>query len=105
MLTIVAAISFYFVVSISLVFLNKALLGDMGRSFPLFVTWWQFVVSWGCIWASGELGRVFPKLYFFPRLQFDLAVAWKVLPVTSMFVVRAPACAPLETLTNEQRAW
>jgi GDP-fucose transporter C1 len=48
---------FYYVVSISLVVLNKMVLNSRSLPYPIFVTWTQLVVSLACIWAISALKR------------------------------------------------
>jgi solute carrier family 35 (GDP-fucose transporter), member C1 len=57
-LRIAAVVASYFVISIALVFVNKVLLTE-GTSIPapLFVTWFQCVVTVGICWACGEMGK------------------------------------------------
>ena len=55
--TIVAAVTFYFVTSISLVFLNKALLKNFEFELPLFMTWFQLIVALVTVTLLGWLGR------------------------------------------------
>lgn len=80
------AVLFYFFVSMSLVFMNKRMLSTIGREFPLFVTWWQFVVALGLIYITGEIGRKVPAIKFFAAIEFRKDIAIKVLPVTVIFI-------------------
>lgn len=71
--TVVAA---YFVVSISLVFVNKWLMSGDGTTIPapLFVTWFQCVVTVGICWGLGRAGRTAERgtfLHQFPEVQFE----------------------------------
>lgn len=57
--TLVAVISFYWVASLSLVFLNKYILSTSEYKFPypLFVTWFQFLVALVVLYAWGKIGQ------------------------------------------------
>jgi hypothetical protein len=60
---IFCCISYYFVVSLSLTFLNKMILTTMIKfSCPLFMTWLQFVVAFACLKALGHAGLYFPSI-------------------------------------------
>jgi len=83
---ITLAISFYFVSSISVVFLNKFLLSGWNFSYPVFVTWFQLVVAFGCLYVLGTLGQFSSTFTYFRPLEFDLAIARKVFPLTLIFV-------------------
>lgn len=87
---VAAVVASYWVVSISLVFLNKILLTE-GASIPapLFVTWFQCLVTVAICWVLGELGRNSSPGTFlsqFPQVTFDLATARKLLPLSLVFV-------------------
>jgi len=79
-------VGFYFFISISLVFLNKAIMKNYKFELPLFITWYQQVVSLACIVISGYLGRYVSFLSFIPMYEFKLLVAKDVLPLTSVLV-------------------
>ena len=69
------------IVSISLVFINKALLSggtDEKLDAPLFVTWFQCVVTVGiCLFLS--LGaKIVPRFGTFPEMEFNLKVMIQV---------------------------
>jgi GDP-fucose transporter C1 len=85
--TIVAA---YFLISIALVFVNKLLL-TKGTSIPapLFVTWFQCLVTVGICWAFGELGKDAAEGSFFrqfPRFEYKREVAAKLAVLSIVFV-------------------
>jgi GDP-fucose transporter C1 len=80
----------YFVVSMSMVFLNKTLLTE-GSSIPapLFVTWYQCVVTAAIVAALGELGKRSAKGTFFaqfPPFEYDIKIAQRVLPLSLVLV-------------------
>jgi len=85
--TVVAA---YFLISISLVFVNKVLM-DKRYSIdaPLFMTWYQCLVTVGICYALGEYGARSPVgSYFrqFPRFAYSPALARQLAPLTCVFV-------------------
>lgn len=59
---IVLAVLFYFGASMALVLLNKRMFSTLGKEFPLFVTWWQFVVALGMIYIGGHIGKQYPQV-------------------------------------------
>ncbi|GAB6027033.1 hypothetical protein CHUAL_013762 [Chamberlinius hualienensis] len=91
--TIAAVVSVYWVVSISLVFINKYLLSgkDLQLDAPLFVTWFQCVVTvLLCIFLtllSRCLKRILGKPVFtFAAVGVSLNELRQVLPVSVVFV-------------------
>jgi solute carrier family 35 (GDP-fucose transporter), member C1 len=76
--------------SISLVFANKVLLDKrFSIEAPLFMTWFQCLVTVGICWVNGELGRrAAPDSFFkqFPTFSYNLATARKLLPLSIVFV-------------------
>jgi GDP-fucose transporter C1 len=87
---IAAVVASYFVISISLVFVNKVLLTP-GASIPapLFVTWFQCLVTVGICWLFGELGRgAAPGTFFaqFPRFAYNPAVGRQLATLSIVFV-------------------
>lgn len=105
--TVVAA---YWFVSISMVYLNKILMSNKSVSIeaPLFITWFQCVVTAAICWASGELAARFKKAEYeavakeegddeaaaakpsfwsqFPKAEFKWNVAKRVFPLSLIFV-------------------
>nr|CAG4646347.1 EOG090X081X [Macrothrix elegans] len=82
-------VSAYWVVSISLVFINKALLSGQTNGTldaPLFVTWFQCVVTVLICYILAFTGKCFPSLGKFPELTLDAQVMLKVLPLSLVFV-------------------
>lgn len=74
-------IIFYRVISILTVFVNKALLSSQIVSLdaPLFVTWYQCVVSATICFSLSMLTKLFPDTFTFPEgSPFDFEVAAKV---------------------------
>jgi len=87
---VASVVAAYFVVSITLVFSNKALL-QPGTSIPapMFVTWFQCVFTFLLIWVLGFLAEKNPTnatLKQFPKQTFDTDIAKKIAPLTLMFV-------------------
>jgi len=58
--TVALVITSYFIVSILMVFLNKALMTKPGASIPapLFVVWYQCLVTVAICWGMGYLGQL-----------------------------------------------
>ena len=107
---IASVVALYWFVSISMVYLNKALMSSEGISIPapLFVTWYQCVITAIICWGAGKIGEhmqkradILPskqgdiddnkghgKSFFaqFPRAEFKPAVAQKVFPLSVVFV-------------------
>jgi GDP-fucose transporter C1 len=91
---VTSVISAYWVVSISMVYLNKMLLSNEDASIaaPLFVTWYQCVVTCAICAVLGSLGEVQRESGFksfftqFPKVSYDLKAATSVLPLSLMFV-------------------
>jgi len=89
-LRIAGVVASYFIISIALVFVNKVLLTP-GTSIPapLFVTWFQCVITVGICYICGELGRnAAPNTFFaqFPRLEYNFEVAKRLLVLSLVFV-------------------
>ncbi|EGC39272.1 hypothetical protein DICPUDRAFT_27239 [Dictyostelium purpureum] len=80
--TIASVIAFYFVISITLVFLNKTLMSDFNFEYPLFITWYQQIISFISIYIMTNISSKVPALSFFPAFEFKRETAIKVLPVT-----------------------
>ncbi|KAF2072232.1 hypothetical protein CYY_006455 [Polysphondylium violaceum] len=80
--TILMVIGFYFFISISLVFLNKILMADLNFRYPLFITWYQQVVSFASIYIMSTISPTIPSLSFLPAFEFKPQIAKKVLPLT-----------------------
>lgn len=83
-MTVFYSVSFYWIVSISLVFLNKFSMTDVDA--PIFLTWTQLVLAvFGC-YVLSSLRTKTKLLAFFPDLRFSPTVAMRVLPLTITFV-------------------
>lgn len=106
----------YWFVSISMVYLNKVLMTNEGMSIPapLFVTWYQCIITTLICWIAGKIGERAqanasyqavstrdgsdpnggagaanrPPSFFaqFPRATYDLSVARRIFPLSVIFV-------------------
>lgn len=89
-LRIAAIVTAYFIISISLVFLNKVLMDKKTAiDAPIFMTWFQCIVTVGICWGFGELGQRSPQGSFFrqfPRFSYDIKTAAKLVPLSLVFV-------------------
>lgn len=91
---VVSVVSSYWVVSISMVYLNKILLSNTDASIPapLFVTWYQCVVTCVICVILGNMGEKTRAanqqswLNEFPKIRFSPAVTVSVLPLSLIFV-------------------
>ncbi|VDO06092.1 unnamed protein product [Haemonchus placei] len=81
-------ISYFRVCSIGLVFLNKYLLSssDLQLNAPLFVTWYQCVVTVGLCFLLSFLSKSLPHVITFPRMTLDAKISREVLPLSLVFV-------------------
>ncbi|KAF9355407.1 hypothetical protein BGX34_010492 [Mortierella sp. NVP85] len=86
---IIAAIAFYWVASLSVVFLNKTILSGSEYRFPypLFVTLFQLVVALVLLVISGHLGKRSRTFSMVPPFEFDLDVARKIAPLSVVYVL------------------
>lgn len=78
----------YWFVSISLVFLNKFLLSgkDFKLDAPLFITWYQCLISLVILFFLSLLGDKYPSIDKFPEFHINPEVCKKVLPLSVVFV-------------------
>jgi len=77
----------YWFVSITLVFVNKSLLsGSTKLEAPLFVTFYQCVVTVAACYAIRTAARMFPERISFPSLELDVNIIKQVLPLSIVFV-------------------
>lgn len=86
---ILSVVCAYWIVSISLVFINKWILSDAVESvnITLFVTWFQCATTALLCFAAAHFNRIAPGLVKFPHLNFSLKSAIDVLPLSIMFVM------------------
>ena len=103
---VIYVVSAYWVISISMVYVNKMLMSDTSVSInaPLFVTWYQCFVTCLICYLCGSLGEMYTASYGndrpavappgkyasffkqFPRADYDVAVGKQVLPLSIVFV-------------------
>ncbi|CAD5124254.1 DgyrCDS12551 [Dimorphilus gyrociliatus] len=85
---IASVVALYWFVSISLVFLNKYLLSSPSLDLhcPLFVTWFQCVVTVGTCFVFSQLSRVAPQQISFPAFVIKLDILKQILPLSLVFV-------------------
>jgi solute carrier family 35 (GDP-fucose transporter), member C1 len=109
---IASVVATYWFVSISMVYLNKVLMSNDGVSIPapLFVTWYQCVITALICMAAGSCGdrarrlpssnysavsqdehesspQVKPSFFAqFPKAEYNLAVAKRIFPLSLVFV-------------------
>ena len=100
---IARVVATYWFVSISMVYLNKVLMSSESVSIPapLFITWFQCVVTAGICWMAGKIsenikqseglpvtGSAPKKSFFaqFPKAEYNADVGKKILPLSVIFV-------------------
>jgi hypothetical protein len=110
---IASVVATYWFVSISMVFLNKALMSSAEVSIPapLFVTWFQCIVTALICWVCGEVGDRMKKMEYshvstsddpngneskgssnktfwhqFPRAEYKVLQGQRVFPLSLVFV-------------------
>lgn len=83
---IAAVVACYWFVSITMVFLNNYLLDNRELDAPLFVTFYQCVVSVGLCLLMQALSRLCPGFIDFPVLRLDLKTSREVLPLSVVFI-------------------
>jgi len=77
----------YWFVSLTLVFVNKSLLsGEVKLDAPMFVTFFQCLVTILACYILRCLSKSAPTFISFPDLKFDLVLLQKVLPLSVVFV-------------------
>ncbi|XP_006157830.1 GDP-fucose transporter 1 [Tupaia chinensis] len=87
-LQIALVVSLYWVISISMVFLNKYLLDSPSLQLdtPIFVTFYQCLVTTLLCKGLSTLAACCPGAVDFPPLHLDLRVARSVLPLSVVFI-------------------
>jgi len=81
-------VSFYWCVSMSLVFANKWVMKNYAFPFPLFITWIQLLIAEAFIIILGFLSpRVGGPLSIFAPLEWDWEIAKKVVPLTIVWIL------------------
>eukprot|EP00455_Lapot_gusevi_P007560 TRINITY_DN13219_c0_g2_i5.p1 TRINITY_DN13219_c0_g2~~TRINITY_DN13219_c0_g2_i5.p1 ORF type:complete len:335 (-),score=72.35 TRINITY_DN13219_c0_g2_i5:192-1196(-) len=85
---VAAAVSFYFVCSLSLVFLNKFIFsGALKLDAPIFLTWTQIVVTVVLCLVLSTLSQKYGFWTFLPPWQYNLRTAYRILPLTIVFIL------------------
>ncbi|KAL0839325.1 hypothetical protein ABMA28_016064 [Loxostege sticticalis] len=82
-------VSCYWVVSIATVFVNKSLLSSqkVALEAPLFITWFQCVVSFTICFTLSTTGGI-PGIFVFPKgTPWSIEVIRRVLPLSLMFTL------------------
>lgn len=92
-LRIAAVVAAYWFVSISLVFLNKYLLSskDLQLDAPLFVTWFQCVVTVAFCFVLSMSSKLAPNIITFPEFRLEPKIIREVLPLSIVFVAMITA--------------
>ncbi len=83
---IAVVVVLYWFISISMVFLNNYLLDSKELDAPIFITFFQCVVSVGLCWIMHFLSKLCPGFVDFPSLKFDFRVSREILPLTIVFI-------------------
>jgi GDP-fucose transporter C1 len=85
---VVVVVTAYWIISISMVFVNKYILSDssVNLNAPLFVTFYQCIISMLICLLMSLLSKVNPKLFTFPAINLRLNTMRSVLPLSVMFV-------------------
>ncbi|ORY94482.1 triose-phosphate transporter family-domain-containing protein [Syncephalastrum racemosum] len=84
---IAAVIIFYFVISLSVVFLNKIIMSGSDFPYALFVTWYQLVVALVLLLIWAHLGKTNKLFSIIPPYEFDTNIAKRVAPLTFVYVM------------------
>lgn len=88
-ITIFIVVSCYWVVSIATVFVNKTLLSSqqVALEAPLFITWFQCLVSFSICYTLSRFGGI-PGLFAFPKgTPWNIDVMRKVISLSIMFTL------------------
>nr|XP_002125224.2 GDP-fucose transporter 1 [Ciona intestinalis] len=86
---VVGAVALYWSVSISMVFINKYLLksDQLKLNAPMFVTWFQCVVTVLLCVICSHVSASMPNLMTFPSTKFDAKLSREALPLSVVFVL------------------
>ncbi|XP_077502868.1 GDP-fucose transporter nac [Amblyomma americanum] len=85
---IAGVVSAYWLISISLVFINNTLLSDKKRKLdaPLFITFFQCFVSYVLCIILSFLSEKLPCLFQFPKVSHDFSTLKALMPLSGFFV-------------------
>ncbi|KAH8870961.1 GDP-fucose transporter 1 [Schistosoma japonicum] len=86
---IITVVSAYWIISISLVFINKWLLSGESVSLnaPFFITWFQCAITAFLCYSTSYLTLLLPSHVKFPQLNFSFKTSIEVLPLSVIFVL------------------
>lgn len=79
-------VALYWFISITMVFLNNHLLDIRELNAPLFVTFFQCLVTVGLCGCMHLTSNLCPGVVHFPSLKFDHKVSREVLPLSFVFI-------------------
>ncbi|XP_046714206.1 GDP-fucose transporter 1 isoform X1 [Silurus meridionalis] len=79
-------VALYWFVSIAMVFMNNHLLDSKNMDAPLFVTFFQCVVSVGLCGLMSLLSSLKPGYVDFPSIKVDMKVSLQILPLSLVFI-------------------
>jgi solute carrier family 35 (GDP-fucose transporter), member C1 len=82
---VAAVVTNYWVISMSMVFLNRYLLSSVPIDAPIFVTWLQCLVAVAMCYVLASMRGAHPFFDQFPPFSFDSTIAWHVMPVSLGF--------------------
>ncbi|TRY90497.1 hypothetical protein DNTS_002636 [Danionella cerebrum] len=83
---IAIVVTLYWFISISMVFLNNYLLDSKELDAPVFITFFQCVVSVGLCLLMSLLSSLCPGVVDFPSLKFDPRISREILPLSLVFI-------------------
>ncbi|XP_011485845.1 GDP-fucose transporter 1 [Oryzias latipes] len=83
---IAAVVALYWFISITMVFLNSYLLDNKDLNAPLFVTFYQCLVSVGLCGLMQLLSMIKPDFVNVPAVNFQLKTSREVLPLSIVFI-------------------
>uniref|UniRef100_A0A8D8TJV5 GDP-fucose transporter 1 n=1 Tax=Cacopsylla melanoneura TaxID=428564 RepID=A0A8D8TJV5_9HEMI len=85
---ILLVVALYWCVSITTIFINKTLLSELQLDAPIFVTWYQCLVSAIICYTLCQLSQRYPKTISFPYGEpFNVTNMRNMVPLTSTFIL------------------
>ncbi|KCV71884.1 hypothetical protein H696_01293 [Fonticula alba] len=86
---IFSVILFYWIISLSTVFLNKYIFssGEMQFSYPLLVTWYQILFALAALTVCGELGKRVRLFSAVPPVRLNRVKLQAIMPLTVLYVL------------------
>lgn len=81
-----AVVALYWFISITMVFLNNYLLDSRELDAPLFVTFYQCLVTVGLCRVMQVLSNLCPGIIDFPMVKFDPKISREILPLSIVFI-------------------